>query len=371
MRFPLTTPDIHRLPPASRRKFRAPRLTQFLCCVALTLSGATARHAQAQKPSQSFTIGVSNTSISPLRLEMMADIEQTHREFAQRGVAKNLVVSSANTDVQGQIGQIRNLINKGVDGIMVNAASPTALNSVVKEAIDAGITVVSWDNEVTVPKVINVTYDQAEWARVSARWLVDALGGKGNVIVINGIAGYAVSEARYAVVKEVFAKAPGIKVVNVANGDWDETKAQQVMSNLLAAQPNLDGVWVSGAMSEGVLRALAAANLPKLPIITGDNTAGYLRLWKEVKGQHPEFKSYIQPDPPCPMASGGYRVLVNLLSGKKLKDDALKGGKLFVPLPEGIDESKLDGLLERHAKQPNSYYLDSCPPAEQIDGFFR
>lgn len=89
----------------------------------------------------------------------------------------------------------------------------------------------------------------------------------------------------------VFDQNPAIKMLNSVYGDWDVAKAQQVIASVVASQPNIDGVWVCGAMSEGVLRALLAATPGKLPMVVGDVSLGYLRLWKSTKEKYPDYRS--------------------------------------------------------------------------------
>ncbi len=75
----------------------------------------------------------------------------------------------------------------------------------------------------------------------SADWLAKTLKGKGNVVAINGVAGHPANQMRVAGYKEVFAKYPGIKILNEVNANWDEAQGQQAMQNLLATYPNSMG----------------------------------------------------------------------------------------------------------------------------------
>jgi ABC-type sugar transport system substrate-binding protein len=52
-----------------------------------------------------------------------------------------------------------------------------------------------------------LTIDQAEWARISARWLNKTLDGRGDVVVMNGLAGHPDNEARFNAVKEIFSSS--------------------------------------------------------------------------------------------------------------------------------------------------------------------
>ncbi|RPI79977.1 MAG: sugar ABC transporter substrate-binding protein, partial [Chloroflexi bacterium] len=157
--------------------------------------GDTGGEEAAEGP---FTIGVSNGFVgSEWRTQMIENMQQLNQEYMDAGLTEELVIESADVDVQGQIQQISNLINRGVDAIIINPNNQTALNPVIQEAVDAGIVVIAVDQEVSAPGAINVVIDQTEWARMSARWLADQLGGAGNVVVVNGISGHPANEARY------------------------------------------------------------------------------------------------------------------------------------------------------------------------------
>lgn len=320
-----------------------------------------------------FTIGVSNGFVgSEWRTQMIQDLQTANAEYMKQGLTKDLVIQSADTDVPGQIQQVRNLINKGVDAIIIDPNSVSGLDGVFKEAKEAGITVISIDQAVTSPNVINVVIDQTEWARMSARWLVEQLKGKGNIVVVNGIKGHPANEARYNGVKEVFAQYPGIKVVNEINADWDQAKGQQKMSDVLASQPNIDAVWSQDGMALGVLQALEAANLSKFPIVVGEARAGYMQLWQKVKGEHHDFLSYGVVNPPGAAVSG-LRVALQLLQGKKFKDGALQGNPkntLFVPIPGKVDPQNFESEYAKIKDKPASYCLDGYISDDQAKSYF-
>ena len=205
------------------------------------------------------------------------------------------------------------------------------------------------DQEIDAPGVTNVVIDQGEWASMGAEWLVEELGGEGDVVVINGIAGHPANEARYDAVKEVFAENPGIEVVQETNADWDQATAQQEMSNILASQPNIDGVWTQDGMARGVLQAVQADNPDEYPVISGEARSGYMRLWQDVRQQNPDFASYGPINPPGVGASG-LRVTVELLQGKEIKQSELEGeagNTLYVPIPGVVTNQNLDEEIQK------------------------
>jgi len=246
--------------------------------VALVGSGAVAAQGD------SFVIGVSNGFVgSEWRTQMIQNIENVVAEFAEKGLQIELVIESADVDVQGQVQQIQNLINRGVDAIIVNPNDQAALNLVLEDAVAEGIVVIPVDQEISAQGVYNVVIDQKEWAKISARWLAEQLGGQGDVVLIEGVVGHPANEARMEGVMEVFAEYPGINIVGRDTGNWDQATGQQVMSDFLASLPNIDGVWTQDGMAQGALTAVRTANPAKWPVMVGEARAGYLQLWHEVK----------------------------------------------------------------------------------------
>ena len=320
-----------------------------------------------------FTIGISNGFVSSeWRTQMIADLEEVNAEYKEAGLTEDLVIESADVDVQGQIQQMRNLINRGVDAIIVNPNDQQALNQVIGQASDAGIPVISVDQEIGAEGTTNVVIDQGEWARTSAEWLVEELGGEGDVVVINGIAGHPANEARYDAVKEVFSENPGINVVQEANADWDQATAQQQMSNILASQPNIDGVWTQDGMAQGVLQAVQSASPDQFPVISGEARAGYMRLWQEVQQDQPEFSSFGVTNPPG-IGASGLRVAVEMLQGGEIKQSELSGdagNTLYAPIPGTVDDQSLDSELQKIEDRPDSYALDGVMSQQQVQQFF-
>ncbi|MCB1499123.1 MAG: ABC transporter substrate-binding protein [Bauldia sp.] len=158
----------------------------------------------------------------------------------------NLQVQVAGPNAQRQIQQINAMVQAGADAIIVYPISPTALNQVVKNACDKGVLVVAYDSIIEEPCAFNVHIDQKAWGTQSAEWLVDKLGGKGNVVMVTGVPGTTVDDLRNAGAKEVFAKYPDITVVAEVNGMWSQAVARTELSKVLATRDwdQIDGLWM-------------------------------------------------------------------------------------------------------------------------------
>ncbi|BCG82118.1 substrate-binding domain-containing protein [Mesorhizobium sp. 113-3-3] len=319
-------------------------------------------------------IGVSNAYVDTWRSQLLDTLNKANKPFVEKGITEDLIVQSGATNVQGQIGQIRSLINAGVNVLFVIPSSETALNPVLQEAVDAGVQVFSITQAVTSPKVYGVMVDQSKWATGHAQWLADTLGGKGDIVLLNGLAGAPANEQRVRTIAEFLKGYPELKVLNTANGDWDVVKAQQVMSSVFAAQPKIDGIWVSGAMSEGVLRALVSANPEKWPAVTGDTNLGYLRLWKKALEKQPSFRSVGVFDPPGIEATAALKIAIKLAEGRKFKDGVLEGENhnfIFVKDPAPMGADKLDAVLAENKDRPDSFFLDYEMPDADIEALFK
>jgi ribose transport system substrate-binding protein len=321
---------------------------------------------------QDFTIGVSNGFISSeWRTQMLKNMEEVAAAYADQGINIELVVESANVDVQGQIQQIQNLVNRGVDAIIINPNDQAALNLALEDAVAQGIVVVAVDQEISAEGVYNVAINQKEWAMESAKWLAETLGGEGKIILIEGFVGHPANEARMSGVEEVLAEYPNIEVVGRESGSWDQATAQQVVSDLFASIPDIDAVWTQDGMAQGVWTAIRTANPEKFPIGTGEGHAGYLKLWQEISAEHPDFQSFAVCNPPG-QGADGLRVAVELLQGKQVDESKLAGpfgNTLYMPIPCRVDAENFAEMYEMYKDQPNTYVLDGIISQEEAAGF--
>lgn len=343
------------------------RVTTFISVLALGLFGLVS--------AQTYTIGVSNGFVaSEWRTLMVQDLEETAQALEEElGITVDLVFENADVDVQGQIQQIQNLLNRGVDAIIINPNDQQALNLALEEAVDEGVVVISTDQEIGAEGVINVVIDQKEWGRQNARWLAEELGGEGNVVIIEGFVGHPANEDRMEGVEEVFAEYPGINVVARESGQWDQATGQRVASDMLASIPNIDGILTQDGMAQGILTALNAANPDPFPIMTGEAYAGYLRLWDETAQNHPGFTSVAVVNPPG-IASSALRVAIEILQGGQVDESQLEGpfgNSLYIDIPFVITQDDLQARLEEYQDRPDSYAMDGIITQEQAASFMQ
>lgn len=335
----------------------------------------TTAPAEPAAPSgERFTIGISNPFISSeYRTQMIQELIEVNKEYMDAGITNELVIESADTDVAGQIQQLQNLINKGVDAILVNPGDVNGLNDTLQEAINKGIIVISVDQELNTPGVYNVGIDQKEWAKISAKWLAEKLGGEGNIVLIEGFPGHPANVARMTGVEEVLAEYPNIKVLGRETGRWDEATGQQVMSNFLASFPNIDGYWTQDGMAIGAMQAVLAANPAEWPIVVGEGRCQFLQLWDERLKADPNFETIAVANPPG-VSPTGLRIAVNMLQGKEV-DKAKLGGanglSFVIPVPVVVTKDNFQEVYTTVcADKPATFLLDGIMTDAEVQQFF-
>ena len=156
-----------------------------------------------------------------------------------------------------------------------------------------GIVIVSFDTTVhtdppdpSLDLGVTVNEDQIEMGRRWAQWLVDQTGGKGKILMVNGVQGTGVDQERRQGAAEVWKANPGITTVEVI-GDWDPGKAQTATATALAANPDFAGVWCQGG-TDGVVRAFLDAGVPLVPV-AGEAENGFRKQMLEYKDK---FQGY-------------------------------------------------------------------------------
>ena len=136
-------------------------MKRFTTSLALAVLGVGVIAATASADTSGKKIAFSNNYAgNSWRQAMLKSYDLvTKKAVADGVVAAADVFTTADKEVPTQAAQIQNLILQGYDAIVINAASPDALNGAIKQACDAGIVVVSFDGIVTEPCAWRVVVD--------------------------------------------------------------------------------------------------------------------------------------------------------------------------------------------------------------------
>ena len=156
-----------------------------------------------------------------------------------------LRVQAAGANAARQIQQMNAMIQAGADAILAFPISPTALNGVIKNACKKGVVVVVI-NGVTEPCAYVVKIDGVKLGAYRTKYVVDKMGGKGNIVAITGVPGVSYSEEHHQGVKEEIARHPDVNLLAELVGFWSHSTARLKMRELLATHSwgDIDGIVV-------------------------------------------------------------------------------------------------------------------------------
>ncbi|HPN35507.1 MAG TPA: substrate-binding domain-containing protein [bacterium] len=209
-------------------------------------------------------------------------------------------------DINQQISLVEDMIVQGVKAILIAPVDSKAIVPVLVKAQAQGILIINLDNRIDADAAAAsglriasyVGVDNEEGGRMSGAYLVQLLGGKGRVAMLEGIRGVDNAEAR----KRGFLKSlqgTGVELAASQSANWLQDQALDVFSNMLQANPDLDGLFCANdMMALGAIQALRQAGKSGQVRVTAfDNIeAARLALREGVLhatiDQHPELMGY-------------------------------------------------------------------------------
>lgn len=266
-------------------------------------------------------------------------------KVTKQAVADGIVAAAdpfttSENQVTEQAAQIQNLILQGYNAIVLNAASPDALNGVVKQACDAGITVVSFDGIVTEPCAWRIAVDFKKMGAVQLDYLAEKMKDGGNLLEIRGLAGVFVDDEIHKGIEEGTAKHSQFKVVGSVHGDWAQEVAQKAVAGILPSLPEVKAVVTQGGDGYGAAQAFKAAGRPT-PLIIMGNRQDELAWWKEQKDANGYETMSVSIAPG--VSTLAFWVAQMILDGKDVPKD------LVVPFLQ-INQADLEKSLETTEK---------------------
>ena len=275
------------------------------------------------------------------RQAMLTSWDKVTKEAVKAGVVASAdAFTTAENQATEQAAQIQNMILQGYDAIVINAASPTALNGAVKAACDAGITVVSFDGIVTEPCAWRIAVNFKEMGRSQVEYLSKKLPKGGNLLEIRGLAGVFVDDEISAGIHEGVKQFPQFKIAGSVHGDWAQDVAQRAVAGILPSLPDIAAVVTQGGDGYGAAQAFEAAKRPT-PIIVMGNREDELQWWKKEKDANGYETMSVSIAPG--VSTLAFWVAQQILDGKEVKKD------LTVPFLR-IDQDTLDENLKTTQK---------------------
>lgn len=180
-------------------------------------------------------------------------------EQACTSIGAKYVYTDAAHDVSKQISDVEDMVQQGIDILLLNPADTAGIESAVQYAHDAGVIVVCIDAQANGPVDSFVGSKNYDAGYMAGQQMVKDLGGSGDVAILDGIAVTPILD-RVAGFKAACAEAPGIKIVDTQNGKQERDFALTVVENMLQANPTIKAIFsVNDTGSMGALAAIEGA----------------------------------------------------------------------------------------------------------------
>jgi ribose transport system substrate-binding protein len=183
-----------------------------------------------------------------------------------------LVVVDAQDDPARQISSVEDLIQKRVSVILLNPTDSSALAGAVQSAQRANIPVITLDRGVDGADVAShIASDNIAGGKMAADFLAKQLGGKGNIIELQGVAGTSAARERGKGFDDELATT-GMKVVAQQPANFDRAQGLSVTENLLQGNSDVQAIFAQNdEMALGAVQALAGKN-KKVLVVGFDGT---------------------------------------------------------------------------------------------------
>jgi ribose transport system substrate-binding protein len=270
-------------------------------------------------------------------------------------------------DPNKQINAFGDLMAEKPDIVLLTPMSKAALSAPVDRAMRAGIPVVLCGSGVNTDDYVSeVGRNLYLLAYDNALAFAKRLGGRGNVVMFNGIAGTDTAVTWRQAAMDAFAKFPGVKVLADQYANWSVADSKKAASAILQGNPKIDGVWTGGSeMSVGTILAFADAKraMPRL-FGTTNPLNGFLRLARQYR-----VKFVASPYPPA-MSYYGVLECLDVLAGRPVK----KYNDVVGVMLKGQTTYTEAAVAKYYAPQFNDDYIAPTPlPASVVrkNGFAR
>lgn len=232
--------------------------------------------SNTDKGQESIRIGlVMKTLSNPFFNAMEKGAKKAEGEL---GIELIVQAGQEETSVLEQISIVENMISNKVDAIVIAPAGSKEIIPALKKAQDAGIPVINVDNRIDVEAakaaglkpVPYVGASNLDGGYLAGKYLAEKLNGVGKVAVIEGIQGVDNAEQRKAGALKAFKEYSGIEVVSSQSANWETEKALNVTTNIIQANPDLQGIFAANdMMAFGAVRAIDAAGKKGEVLVAG------------------------------------------------------------------------------------------------------
>jgi len=248
------------------------KLKSFLCVLMVVLLVSAVFGFASAEGGKKYKIALSNNFMGNDWRQIMIHVTEVIMSKSPYAETVDLTIVNTDNTPEAQSASIDAMIRQGFDAIVIDCSSPKGLNPVIDRAVDAGIVVVTFDQVADNENCYAIESDWKFVAEVSAKFMAEAMGGEGNIVMDRGLPGAPISAMLYDYAMAVYDEYPGIEVVGEFDGMYAEGPAEQGSAAAITAHSQIDGVYSQGYVNS-IVRAFKNAKRP-IPAITGGGGQG-------------------------------------------------------------------------------------------------
>ncbi len=242
----------------------------LLLTVSAVFAQGSGEKAAKGTPENKWVIGISQPTMThPIRKAANVLID----EWLKDNPNVEVIVTDGQLKADKQIADLEDLIAKKVDIILVAAHQSPTLVGVLQQAKDAGIPVIAFDRTLTDPsvQVSQIINDDIQAGKTGVELLVEGMGTKGKIAILEGTPGGAVTIARQQGFMEDIVKYPEIQIVADLPASFQRVQAVDVFESILQANPDITGVFChNDEMALGVCKVLKDAGKTGVTVVGVD-----------------------------------------------------------------------------------------------------
>ncbi len=227
-------------------------------CAALTLLGSGMLTTGARADGETIAVFTKNQT-NPFFQTVRAGADAAAKSLS----AKTLHYIPTKPDsIPEQLSQIEDVVVKKPNAIVFTPVDYKAMVPGVQKINDAKIPVVNITDRLAGGSFVSfVGADDYSLGLETARYLLKTLGGKGNIVIIEGVKGSLTNVDRVRGFNDALKETPGAKLLASQPGNYQRLQALQVMENLMQSNSQIDGVLAANdSMATGAIEALDGAN---------------------------------------------------------------------------------------------------------------
>jgi ribose transport system substrate-binding protein len=255
--------------------------------------------------------------------------EQAEKEIEAAFPDIDVVVSTASS-APAQVSALEDLsASRKLDALVILPFTSEELTGPVEQIKQKGTFISVVDRGLTDPSVqdLYVAGDNIAVGANTAEWLVDKLGGEGQIVVLRGIP-TVIDDERIKGFSDVIGKS-NIKILDIQYANWNQDEAFKLMQDYLAKYPKIDAVWANDDdMLLGVLEAIDNAGRKDIKYALGGNgMKQVIEMVKEKNVRTPISTPY----PPSMIKSAIYMTAAQFNGQAPVRGSFLLGAPLITP----------------------------------------